>query len=127
MQEEMKTTIVRASDVAKRNRTRAADCRIDMDEVAAKLGVKPDRGTFRDGLPFPNRYRCIYIRLTNGRFAVLTQTEMRQEVIEVGLELHNDCILDEEDLLEVISFLSLSEQDVVRMDNGFTWVPARKK
>jgi len=127
MQEEMKTTIVKASDVVKRNRTGAADFRADMDEVAANIGAKPDRGTFRDVLAFPNRYRCIYLRLTNGRFAVLTQTEMRQEVIEVGLELHSDCIFDEEDLLEVISFLSLSEKDVVRMDNGFTWVPARKE
>jgi hypothetical protein len=123
----MKATIVKAREVAKRNYTRAADCRVDMDEVAVKLGVKPDRGTFRDGLTFPNRYRCIYLRLTNGRFAILTQTEMRPDVIEVGLELLNDCILDEEDLLEVASFLSVGEKDVVRMDNAFTWIPAKKR
>jgi hypothetical protein len=126
MQEEMKPIVVVRSKVAKRNYTRAADCRVDMDEVATRLGVKPERNTFQDGLAFPNRYRCIYIQLTNGRFAILTQTEMRQEVIEIGLELHNDCLFDEADLLEVISFLSLNDKDVVRMDNGFTWVPAQK-
>lgn len=122
----MKSTVVGRSKVAKRNYTRAADCFLDMDEVAARLGVKPERGTFQDGLAFPNRYRCIYVQLANGRFATLTQTEMRQEVIEIGLELHNDCLLDEQDLRDMISFLSLDEKDVMRMDNGFTWVPAQK-
>jgi hypothetical protein len=104
----------------------AAECRLDFDQAAERLRASPKRGTFRDGLPFPNRYREICMRLTTGRGATLTQTEMRQGVVEIGLEIRNDEFFHEEDLLEVMDVLGIGVEYVKRIENDFTWLPAGK-
>jgi len=122
----MTLTVVPFSKLPKRNYCRAAECRFDFDQIASRLGVRPARGTFRDRLPFPNRYRQIYLSLSSGRFAGLTQTEMRKSVIEIGLELHNDNFFYEEDLLEIQSAIGVDTDYVERIGNGYQWIPARE-
>lgn len=102
----------------------AALCRVDIDAIAECLGAKPKRGTFRDGLTFPNRYREICIHLSTGRYATLTQTEMHPDQIEIGLEIRDDEFFEEADLLELVRETQLPEEYVHRMRGGFTWVTA---
>jgi hypothetical protein len=119
--------IIACSKLPKREICRAAECRFDFDQIAEKLQAKPSRGTFRDGSPFPNRYKGICIELSTGRYATLTQTEMRQSVVEVGLEIRDDEFFHEEDLLEVISGLGIDGDYVKQIHNDFTWLPVGSK
>jgi hypothetical protein len=118
--------IIPRSKIPKADYCPAAECRLEFDHVAEKLGAAPYRGTFRDGLPFPNRYRVICLQLSTGRGANLTQTEMRQGVVEIGLEIRDDEFFHEQDLLEVMEGLAIGPEYVKRFENDFTWLPAAK-
>lgn len=117
--------IIPRNKMPKRDYCRAAECRFDFASLAARLNAKPSRGTFDDGLAFPNRYKDVCMELSTGRYASLTQTEMRQAVVEIGLELEKDEFFHEEDLLEVLRELQIDEEYVTRMQGGFTWIPAK--
>lgn len=119
--------IIASSKLPKRDFCPAAECRFDFDQIAKNLQAKPSLGTFRDGLSFPNRYKGICIELSTGRYATLTQTEMRQSVVEIGLEIRDDEFFYEEDLLEVISGLGIDGDYVKRFQNDFTWIPVGSK
>jgi hypothetical protein len=105
----------------------AAEIRMSFDEIAQCLKVKPFKGAFRDGLPFPNRYKGICLLLSTGRGATLMQTEMRQAVVEIGLEIREDEFFHEEDLLEVMEALRIDKAYVKRFQNDFIWMPAVTK
>lgn len=129
MQDKMPPYVIKVTDFPKGDGdcdyTLAAWFDYDMDELAGHLDTKPSLETFDDEhtAAFPWRYRCICLQLRNGRYASLTQTEMRQDSIEIGLRLHNGQLLDEADLVEVLSILPKDIGTVHRIDNGFTWVP----
>lgn len=55
------------------------------------------------------------------------QTEMRQSVVEIGLEIREDEFFHEEDLLEVVGALGIDETYVKRFQNDFTWIPTPSK
>jgi len=55
------------------------------------------------------------------------QTEMRQSVVEIGLEIRDDEFFHEADLLEVINGLGIDEDYVKRVQNDFTWIPSGSK
>ena len=103
----------------------AAEMRFDFDKLAKRIGAEPHQETFPDdGLTNPSRYKEICIELSTGRFATLTQTDMRKSVIEIGLEIRDDEFFHEEDLLEVISGIQVDLEYVKRYQNDFTWIPA---
>jgi len=116
--------VTKLSSLPKRDYCPAAKIRLDFDSICRHLGVKPERGTFRDGLAFPNRYRSVCLELSTGRYATLTQTEMRQSIIEIGLEIADDEFFHEADLLEVSDSLGVDHEYVKRYQGDFTWIPA---
>ncbi|HEY8097459.1 MAG TPA: hypothetical protein VIE65_15415, partial [Methylobacter sp.] len=114
--------IIPRSKMPKGDYCPAAECRFDFDQMAKYLGAKPIRGTFRDGSSFPNRYKDICLELSTGRYAILTQTEMRQAVIEICLENFDDEFFYEDDLNEVIAGLCIDADYIKRYQNDFTWI-----
>lgn len=119
--EQRTVNVVPMSQVPRRNFCRAAEIRIDFDHLARRLGAAPSRGTFKDGLVFPKRYRSIGLALPHGRFATLSQTEMRQAVIEIGLELSDGDAFHLADLAAVTAALGVDEDYVERL-NEFRWL-----
>lgn len=115
-----------SENVPKRDYTLAAWFMYDMNLLAKFLAAQPTNECFSEESPFPARYRSIYLCLGEGKYASLTQTEMQQERIEIDLELHNGQLLDEADLIQVLSILPADIGEVCKMDNGFTWVPIRR-
>lgn len=112
-------------ELPKRDYTLAAWFDYDMDVLAQYLGTTPTLEKFSGGGAFPLRYRSIYLCLRDDRYASLTQTEKNPERVEIDLELHNYQLLDETDLLAVMSILPPDAGSVHKMDNAFTWGPAR--
>lgn len=106
----------------RRDYTLAAWFDYDMDVLAKYLETTPTSEMFADGGAFPPRYRSIYLCLRDDRYASLTQTENNPERIGIDLELRNFQLLDEADLLDVISILPPDIGGLHRMDNAFTWV-----
>jgi len=119
----MNAEVVPIAKMPRRNYCRAAEVRVDFDEIARRLGARPARGTFKDGLAYPKRHRDIGLILPTGRFATLSQTEMRQAVVEIGLELIDGEAFFVADLMAVISTMALDAAYVKRLDNGFRWLP----
>lgn len=121
-EDHMCVEVIPLAKMPRRNYCRAAEARVDYDDIARRLGARPTRGTFKDGLAFPKRYRDIGLRLSTGRFATLTQTEMRQAVVEIGLELIDGEAFYAGDLEAVISAMGLDAEHVKRLDNGIRWL-----
>lgn len=120
----MNTNVITTRDqLPERDYTLAAWFDYDMDLLAVYLGATPTEEAFADGMPFPHRYRCIYVSLSSDRYASLTQTEMHPERVEIDLELHAHRLFDEADLVEIVSMLPSDIGPVSKIDNGFTWVP----
>jgi hypothetical protein len=115
--------IIPLSKLPKHDFCSAAECRFDFDKVAEKLKAEPMRDTFQDELPVSNWYKGICLELSTGRYATLSQTEMRQAIIEIGLEIRDDEFFYEEDLLEIINALGIDGDYVKRYRGDFTWIP----
>lgn len=105
----------------------AAFVRTDFDEVATRIAASPVMRRFSLRDPFPERYRDIYLTLSTGRSATLTQREAFPERVEIGLEILDDEAFFEADLLEVLAGIGVAvDADAVRKINNFTWIPSRQ-
>jgi hypothetical protein len=112
--------IVPQSKVPRRDYCPAAECRFSFDSFAKRLGARPQ--TFKLSGRDAGSYRTVWMELSSGRFANLTQTDLRSSVVEIGLEILDNESFFEQDLEEVIGTLGVDPEYVKRMRNEFKWI-----
>ena len=100
----------------------AADCSADFDAVCNRIGTSPTVKyiTYSRKLKKPKvRYRCVGLKLDNGRLATLLKMD-GDEYFEIWLQRKGYgfylCDVD-----EVRRFIQVGEGEVKRLDNGLRW------
>jgi hypothetical protein len=119
--------VIPFSKMPKRDYSLAARFNLDFDQIARRLNAQPKLESFgEEGSAFPHRYRDIYLQLNTGRYASLTQTEMRQSTVEIGLEIKKDRFFHEVDLIEIVRELQIDMELVNKLRGDITWIPAKE-
>jgi hypothetical protein len=98
---------------------------LDFDELMKKLATKPNSGTVRASAMSPMKYRFKYLSLSTGRFACLSEHELKPNRVEIELEVRREFHFYEADLLEVLDALGINVSAVARVSGGFKWIPAK--
>src|SRR5687767_12040232 len=99
----------------------------DFDAVASALAATPKLFSERATKEFPPvRYRVIFLVLSNGAPAALTQNFAKPADIELALECHSDEFVYDDDFLEVVKALNIPPGDIRKFEGNFTWLPNRK-
>jgi hypothetical protein len=101
----------------------AADCMADFDTVCSRIGARPTVRyvTYSKKLKKPReRYRCVGLKLTNGRFATLLK-EDKEKYFEIWLQRKGyGYYLSEVE--EVRCFITVEKSDILRLDNTLKWI-----
>ena len=74
----------------------------------------------------PKKYRFKYLSLSTGRFACLSEFELKPNRVEIELEVRREFHLYEADLLEILDTLGIDVAAVAKVSGGFKWIPAKK-
>lgn len=104
-----------------------ARIKADFDAIAASLSAKPKtfahRATKTD---HEIKYRSIFLILSNGAPAALTEYLQKAGSIELSLQVERDRFAFDDDYAEVVRELRLSAAQVEKFEGNFTWLPDRK-
>jgi hypothetical protein len=102
---------------------RAAEVQVEFDSIIKQLNTLPISGSLSDlNESTSERYRGVLLHLPNGRYASLTQYEMRSRTIEIGLQIEEDEFFHEEDLEFLIAELKLPVDYIKKIRGDFTWL-----
>lgn len=101
----------------------AADCMADFDAICSRIGACPTVRyiTYSKKLKMPKkRYRCIGLKLSNGKLATLLKVD-EEQCFQVWLQRKGyGYYLSELD--EVRCFLNVEKSHIVRLDNALKWI-----
>ena len=99
----------------------------DFDAVVQKLGAKPKSFTERATKMFPEiKYRSIFLVLSNGAPAALTEYFDKPGRLDLNLQVIGDEFAYEDDYSEVIAHLGIDPHTVRKFEGNFTWLPNRR-
>ena len=99
----------------------------DFDEIAASLSAKPKTFAHRATKLMPRfTSRTIFLVLSNGAPAALTEDSLQPGKIELSLRVERDTFAFDDDFAEVIEALGVSPDKVRKFEGNFTWLPNRK-
>jgi hypothetical protein len=107
----------------RRNIRLAADLRVDLDVLAARLQAAPGTSTWKDDeVNIIHRSRQIFMHLATGRYASLCESSMRGSVVEIELEIQDEQAFFEDDLQEIMHALQIDVEYAKRY-RQFSWIP----
>lgn len=112
---------------ARRNISTVAWITADFDAIAVTLKARPKAFSSKPTRGAPDeRYRSIFLRLSNGAYAVLTEWDHEPGQIDLDLEVHDHEFVYENEYGEVIAELRVDQQRVRRLQGNLTWLASRK-
>jgi len=99
----------------------------DFEAMVELLSVRPKAFTQKATRTEPEvKYRSIFLVLSNGAPAALTEYAHKPGAIELNLQVERDRFAFDEDYAEVISALGLKPKQVKKFEGNFTWLADRK-
>ncbi len=99
----------------------------DFDAIAVLLSAKPKTFTQRATKTDPQiKSRIIFLVLSNGAPATLTEYLQSAGTIELGLQVERDRFAFDDDYAEVVEELGLKPEQIGKVESNFTWLPNRK-
>lgn len=113
---------------ARRHISTVARINANFDEIADHLKARPRTFGVRlwRGAP-EDRYRSIFLLLSNGANAALTEWEFEPGRIDLALEVIDHVFVYEDDYCEVISELQVDSKKVQKLHTfDMTWLESRK-
>jgi hypothetical protein len=99
----------------------------DFDAIAASVAAKPKLFTQRATRTLPEvKYRSVFLVLSNGAPAAVTEYLDKAGKIELNLQVEHDCFAFDDDYEEVIGALGVRRDKVRKFEGNFTWLANRK-
>ncbi len=99
----------------------------EFDAFVKQLSATPKTVTERATKTFPQiKYRSIFLILSNGAPAALTEYLDKPGKLDLNLQVVRDEFAYDDDYAEVITELGVEPEKVHKFEGNFTWLPNRK-
>lgn len=106
---------------------RVARIESGLDAIATSLSIRSKLFIQKATKQLPEiRYRAIFLILSHGGPAVLTEYSHQVGKIDLSLPVERDTFAFDDDYAEVVTALGLSAAQVTKFEGNFTWLPHRK-